>query len=89
MARCSPLGEVAAASVVETENVVEVTPTGGGSEVPVVSDGEGHILSRGKTNESVDGGASNNEKSPLFYFGALTITLGCIKEMAEKGYFVD
>jgi hypothetical protein len=45
MARCSLLGDVAAASVVETENVAEVVPIEGGSEVPVVCYSGGHILS--------------------------------------------
>jgi hypothetical protein len=29
-------------------NVVEVTPTGHGNEVPTMSDGEGHVLSGGE-----------------------------------------
>jgi hypothetical protein len=38
-------------------------PTGGGNTVPAVSDDECHILSRGKIDDSADGGASDNENS--------------------------
>jgi hypothetical protein len=89
MAHCSLLGDVAATSVVETENVAEVVPTEGGSEVPVVCYGGGHVLSELEIDASRDGGASDNENSRTYYFGASTITLGHIREMAEKGYFVD
>jgi hypothetical protein len=98
MARCSPLGplgEVATTNVAETENiaevenVTEVTPSGGGNKVPIASGDEGHALSGGETDGSTDGGASDNKNTQTYSFGASIITLGHIKEMAEKGYFVD
>jgi hypothetical protein len=85
MARCSPHGEVTAASVAETGNVTEVILTEGGHEVPIVSDSECHVSSRGETDASGDGRASDNENSWMYYFGASTITLRRIKEMAKKG----
>jgi hypothetical protein len=39
--------------------LVEVALTEGGNEVPVVSDGEGHISSGGETDASGDGGTSD------------------------------
>jgi hypothetical protein len=33
--------------------------------------------------------APDNEKSRTYYFGSLTITIGKIKEMEEKGYFTE
>jgi hypothetical protein len=36
---------------------------------------------------SGDEGVSDNESSRMYCFGALTITLGRIREMVEKGYF--
>jgi hypothetical protein len=33
--------------------------------------------------------ASNDESSHTYYFGASTITLGQIHEMAKKGYFAE
>jgi hypothetical protein len=89
-----PLGEVVTANVakaknvVETENVMEVVPSVGGDEVHVVSGDEGHAFSRGEANDSTGDGASNNENSWVYCFKASTITLGCIKEMTDKGYLV-
>jgi hypothetical protein len=53
------------------------------------SDGKGHSLSARRTDDSTDGGASDDENSRTYYFGASTITLGKIKEMVEKGYFAE
>jgi hypothetical protein len=53
------------------------------------SDGESHALSARGSDDSADGGASDDENSQMYYFGALTITLGKIKEMVEKGYFAE
>jgi hypothetical protein len=44
--------EMAAAALVESEIVVEVTPIGGGSEVLAASDGEGWISSGGESDDS-------------------------------------
>jgi hypothetical protein len=81
--------DITAVALVETEVVAEVTPSGGGGEVPAESDGEGHVLSGGEPGDSVDEGASDNENSRTYCFGASTITLSCIKEMSDKGYFVE
>jgi hypothetical protein len=85
MARCSPLNEVAAANIAEVETLegvegaAEVAHTVG-DEIPVAS-------GVGRTYDSRDGGASDNENSWTYHFGASTITLGRIKEMVERGYF--
>jgi hypothetical protein len=80
--------EIAGMALAETEIVVEVTSTGGGGEVPATSDGEGHVSSVGESGYSTDEGVSDNENSRMYCFGASTITLGRIKEMSDKGYFV-
>jgi hypothetical protein len=64
-------------------------PTIQRTEVPRASGEEGRVSSVGGTNDSEDGGASDNENSRTYNFGSSTITLGCIKEMMERGYFVD
>jgi hypothetical protein len=95
MAHCSPLGEVGAANMAEAENVGEkafvmvVVPTIDGDEIPMTSGNKGRALSEGGIYDSTDGKASDNENSRTYNFGASTITLGHIKEMAEKGYFAD
>jgi hypothetical protein len=94
MARCNPLNEVVATNVAEVENLggvevtAEVAHTVGG-DIPAISNEEGRVSSVGRTDDSMDEGASNNENSQTYNFGASTITLGRIKEMVEKGYFVD
>jgi hypothetical protein len=50
---------------------------------------EGRVLSVGRTDESANEGASGNENSWTYSFGASTITLSRIKEMVEKGYFAN
>jgi hypothetical protein len=95
MACYSPLSEIVAANVAEAENldVVDnlagVVQTIGGGEVSGASDGKGHSLSARRTDDFTDGGASDDENSRTYYFGASTITLGKIKEMVEKGYFAE
>jgi hypothetical protein len=69
--------------------IAKAMPTGGGGEVPTVSGGEGRVSSGGESGNSADECASDNENSRTYCFGASTITLGHIKEMVEKGYFVD
>jgi hypothetical protein len=89
MARCSPLCEVAAANVAEAEDVgrvegtMEVAWMIGGCEVLSASG------DKGGSDDSLDGGGSDNENSRTYNFRASTITLGHIKEMVDKGYFVD
>jgi hypothetical protein len=91
MSRCSSLGE-AAASAMEVENVEEITfsaeleHTFG--ENHVASDGERYAVSP-NTKDDLDEGASDNAKLWTCYFGSLTITVGKIKEMEEKGYFPE
>jgi hypothetical protein len=95
MACCSPLSEVAAANATEegsqgsVESTAEVARTIGVGEVPVASNDEKRFSSPGGTNNSLGGGASNDENSWTYNFGTSTITLGRIKEMVEKGYFAD
>jgi hypothetical protein len=85
MACCSPLGEVAATNVAEARNVgeakivMEVVPTTGDDEMPAASGGEGRALSGGKTDDSMDEKASNDENLQTYNFGASTITIGHIK----------
>jgi hypothetical protein len=57
--------------------------------LPVASGDEGRVSTIGGIDNSMDGGTSNNENSRTYNFGASTITLGHIKEMVVKGYFVD
>jgi hypothetical protein len=95
MARCSPLNEVAAANVAEVdtlegvEGATEVAWTVGGDEIPVASGEEGRVSSAGETDNSEDEGASDNENSWTYDFGASTIILGRIKDTMKKGYFTD
>jgi hypothetical protein len=91
----SPLSEVAATNAVElenfgrVENVAEVTQTTGGDEVPAAFRDEGSVSSVDRSDDSMDGGASNNKNLQTYNIGASTITLSRIKEMVEIGYFVD
>jgi hypothetical protein len=71
------------------ENTLEMAQTVGGGEVPTTSDDERRLSSLGRTNDSLDRGASNDQNSWTYNFEASTITLGRIKEMVGKGYFVD
>jgi hypothetical protein len=95
MAHCSPLSEIVVANVAEAENpdrveiAAEATQTIGGDEMPEASNGEGHASSADGTDNSMGGGASDNESSWTYYFKASTITLGKIKEMVEKGYIAE
>jgi hypothetical protein len=95
MARCSPLSDVGVANLAEAENLdvvdhpVGVAQTIDASEVLGASDGEGPTVSAGGTDDSDDGGASDNKNSQTYYFGSSTITRVKIKEMVEKGHFVE
>jgi hypothetical protein len=89
------LNEVAAANVAKAENLggvegaAEVAQTVRGDEIPTSSGKECRVSSAGRTDDSKDGGASDNENSRMYNFGASTVTLGHIKEMEERGYFAD
>jgi hypothetical protein len=92
MARCSPIDEIAIVNVAEAENpdIVDDPMEMArviGAELPKASDGEGPALSA----EGVETftGASDDEHSWTYYFGSSTITRGKIKEMVEKGYFIE
>jgi hypothetical protein len=91
MARCSPLGE-AAATVVEVENIDEAVVAAelerAFGENCVTSDGENCPASLDAEDALVEG-ASDGEKLRTYYFGSSTITVGKIKEMVEKGYFLE
>jgi hypothetical protein len=93
MARCSPLSEVAATNAAEVENVdrvagvVEIVQMV--SDKPTASDGEEHVSSLDVADDSLGKGASDDENLWTYYFGSLTIIVGKIKEMVEKGYFVE
>jgi hypothetical protein len=95
MVRCSPLSEVVVTNGAEAENLgpahrpIEMAQTIGEGEMSGASDDEGCGLSDRGTDDYRDGGASDDEKSWTYYFGASTITLGKIKEMVEKGYFTE
>jgi hypothetical protein len=95
MAHCSPLSEITTTNATEVENLggvestAEVAQTIGGDEVPVAFGDYGRVLSMGRTDDSMGGGASDNKNSRTYNFRASTITLDHIKEMVEKGYFAD
>jgi hypothetical protein len=88
--RCSLLGEVAAANVAETGNVVEmeivmeVLPAAGDDEMRAASGDEGHASSGGRTDDSVDEKASDDENSWTYNIRASTITLVRIKEWQRR-----
>jgi hypothetical protein len=69
--------------------MVEATSTEGRSEVPAASEDEGPISSGLESRGTMDEGASSDESSQMYYFGASTITLDHIKEMTKKGYFTE
>jgi hypothetical protein len=54
-------------------------------ENPASSDGEKRLVSP-DVEDTLSEGGSDNENSWTYYFGLSTITVGKIKEMAEKGY---
>jgi hypothetical protein len=59
------------------------------SENPIASNGEGHLSSPDAADDSLGEGASDDENSQTYYFVSSTITVGKIKEMVEKGYFME
>jgi hypothetical protein len=91
MARCSPLGE-AAAAMTEVENMdVEVVAgelERAFMENPTTSDGEMRLLSPDAEDALSEGGLGN-EDSWTYYFVLSTIIIAKINEMVEKGYFPE
>jgi hypothetical protein len=59
MAHCSSLEETE--REIAATALAEATQTGGGHAVTAISDGEGHVSSGSETDDSGDGGASDNE----------------------------
>jgi hypothetical protein len=57
-------------------------------ENPTASDGEDHLASP-DAEDALSEGGSGNENSLTYYFRSSTITVGKIKEMVEKGYFLE
>jgi hypothetical protein len=91
MSRCSPLGE-AAVTGAEVENVEEIIVSTelerASGENLAASDGEGCAASP-NIEDDLNEGASDNAKLRTCYFGSSTITIGKIKEMEERGYFLE
>jgi hypothetical protein len=91
MACCSPLGEVAT-DTVEEENmdkaVIAAEVERALGENPIASDGEKRPMSP-NTEDTLSEGGSDNENSRPYYFGSSTITVGKIKEIEEKDYFLE
>jgi hypothetical protein len=91
MSRCSPLGNVAAAAM-EVKNMEETTISveleHAFGENPAATDGERYVASL-NAEDDLDEGASDNAKFQTCYFESLTITVGKIKEMEEKCYFLE
>jgi hypothetical protein len=69
MARCCPLSDIAVTNIAEAENptatdhLEETSHIISEGEAPRVLNDDGHALSAGGTDESADGGASNDENS--------------------------
>jgi hypothetical protein len=73
-------------NVASVTSVAEIAQTVG--ENPAASNGEGHLWSPDAADDSLGEGASDDENSQ-HYFGSSTITICKIKEMVEKGYFME
>jgi hypothetical protein len=91
MASCSPLGEVAA-NATEVENIDEVVVVAELEHVfgedPAASDGE-KCRARPDIEDTLKEGVSDDANSKTYYFGLSTISVDKIKEMEEKGYFLE
>jgi hypothetical protein len=91
MAHYSPLGK-AAATTLEVENIINAAVAAelecAFGENLATFDGEERVASPGG-DDILGEGVSDNEESRTYYFGLSTITIGKIKEMEEKGYFVE
>jgi hypothetical protein len=84
MVCCSPLIE-AAASMAELENMDNVVIA---MEV-VRMIGEGCLSIPDAADDSLGKGGSDDENSQTYYFRSSTITVDKIKEMVEKGDFLE
>jgi hypothetical protein len=69
--------------------VRDKTDAGGGEAPAAGSENEDAALGGGGSDDSADADASDNESSHTYCLSTSTITLGRIREMAEKGYFVE
>jgi hypothetical protein len=91
MAHCSPLDE-AASGMTEVENMDEAVVAAElecvFGENPAASNGERCFVSP-DTEDTLSEGGSGNENSWTYYFRSSIITVGKIKEMVEKGYFLE
>jgi hypothetical protein len=91
MSHCSPLGE-AAVAVIGVENMEETMVSAQlehlFGENPATSDGERYTTSPNVEDDLAEG-ASDNAKLRTCYFGSSTIMVGKLKEMEEKGYFLE
>jgi hypothetical protein len=91
MARRSPLDE-ATAGMMEVENMDETVVAAelerAYGENPAASDGERHHVSP-DVEDILSEGGSGSENLWTYYFGPSTVTVGNIKEIAEKGYFPE
>jgi hypothetical protein len=89
MAHCSPLEKVVT-GVVEVENIDEAVVADelerAFGENPTTSDGEKRLASPDAV-DIMSEGFSMSENSRTYYFRSLTITVGKINKMLEKGYF--
>jgi hypothetical protein len=91
MSHYSLLGE-ATTAMIGVENMEETTVSAelerAFGENPAATDGERYAASP-NTEDNLIEGASDNVKLRMCYFGSLTIMVGKIKEMEEKGYFQE
>jgi hypothetical protein len=93
MALCSPLSEVVVANATEVENVDRVISAAEIARMvglnPATSDGEGQLSSPNVVDDSLGEGAFDDKNLWTYYLVSSTITVDKIKEMVEKGYFVE
>jgi hypothetical protein len=91
MARYNPLDEVVA-GMAEVENMDETVVAAELEHAfkgnPVASNVEQRPVGS-DVEDTLSEGGSGNENSRTYYFGSSTITVGKIKEMVEKGYFLE
>jgi hypothetical protein len=91
MSHCSSLGEAATAAT-EAKNVEEITVSAelecAFGENLVASNGEMYTMSP-TTEDDLGRGALDNTKLRTCYFGSSIISVSKIKEMEERGYFLE
>jgi hypothetical protein len=82
--------EIAAKACGEIGTMVrDLTDVSYGEAPAVGSEDEGAVSRGGGLVGSANDDASGDECLCMYWFNASTITLGRIREMAEKGYFVE